>query len=224
MLNLKGLLAALAIAGVPWTAQAATLNFAGDIDVILEESGTSELSVLLPVGTPITGAIDDETFNGSISGPPGTLVFGCCIAAGGLEITDDIVLGDAGAALLNSLDSSFAFLPDQMFDLVDIEGDVGDDEERIEVGVSLLYSSGVFDGDDPSQYPPGVEPVLGLFFILQEIGDEDVYSAIGLIDRLSTGGDDPTDPSPSEVPLPAGGVLLLSGLAGLVIARRRGSA
>ena len=203
---------------------AATLSFMGEVDLVGIDTGTSDLSGLA-VGMAVSGTIDDTTFSGSATASLGTVTFDCCIAAGGLEITNDMILDASAASLINSLQSVRTFSAGDIIDLIDIEGDTDSDAGRIEVGLSLVYDGATLDSDDPSGYPAG-DPLFSLFFLLQEDDEDvDIYAALGLVDKLTglpgTDPDPDPDPDPSVIPLPAGAALLLSALAGLGAVRRR---
>ena len=102
---------------------AASINFSGQLDIVVEDNGTAVYSGF-PIGTDFAGSIDDVTFDGFISDAVGTTVteFSCCIAAGGLSVANDDVLDADTAALLNSL-AGTSFVAGDLIDAVNIEGD-----------------------------------------------------------------------------------------------------
>lgn len=187
-------------------AYSATINFSGTLADVTDAGGATYSGV--PVGTVFSGNIDDVTFNGSITDGTTETVFGCCIAAGGLGLTNDQVLTADDAASLNFLAGAPLFEADDVIDLVDIEGDTNTaGGGRIEVGLSYILDPGAFDSTDPSNYPfnPG-DVLLTLFFIVEENSDDvEIYNAIGV------------------VPLPASAWLLGSALGLLGWLRRRTS-
>lgn len=194
----------------PWLAHPAPIDFAGQLDFVDLDAGGAVYSGT-NLGTAFTGTIDDVTFSGNVS--DGTLLtnFTCCIAAGGMEFTDNEPVDAATAARLNSLlGSSGAFAPGHFIDLIDIEGDVATaGGGRLEAGISYVLDPAAFSGGSAADYPfDPADLYLALFFILEEDSQgEDIFDAMGRID---------------PVPLPATAWLLLTGfVASLATARRR---
>lgn len=164
---------------------AADINFTGQLDVVLEDNGSAAYSGF-PVGTDFVGSIDDVTFNGYISDAVGTTNtnFGCCIAAGGLDVINDEVLDAETAALINSIAGTNLVAGD-LIDSIDIEGDAATaGGGRIEVGLSFILDPLAFDDADPGNYPHRPEDVmLAVFFIAEfDSQDEEIYSGIGELD------------------------------------------
>jgi len=164
---------------------AADINFSGQLDVVLEDNGSAVYSGF-PVGTDFGGSIDDVTFNGFISDAVGTTNtnFGCCIAAGGLNIANDEVLDAETAALINSIAGTNLIAGD-LIDSVDIEGDaMTAGGGRIEVGLSFILNPLAFDNADPGNYPPRPEDVLAAVFFIAEFDaqEQEIYSGIGELD------------------------------------------
>ena len=209
---------AIALLGLSVGPHAATVTFSGELDLVLEDSGTSDLSDV-PLGTSFVGSIDDVTFDGLIESPLGDIELNCCIAAGGLELSNDVEIDADAAAVLNAIQAMFVFSDGDFLDIINLESDTDSDAGRLEAGISLIYAPETYDSEDPSNYPvTGSDPLFSVFFLLQEdeAADEDSYSALGLIDELDLGlTPDPDVPTPSPVPLPAAGFLLLAALAGL---------
>ncbi len=116
-------------------AQAAVIDFGGQLDVVQEDIGGAVYSGV-PIGSSFFGSIDDVTMNGFISDGTTLTSFGCCIAAGGPSVTNDEVLDAETAAFLNSLSGSFA--EGDLIDIVNIEGDVvTPGGGRLEIGLSF---------------------------------------------------------------------------------------
>ena len=70
---------------------AAVIEFSGQLDIVFEDAGGAVYSGV-PIGTPFTGAIDDVSASGFISDGVSLTSFGCCIAAGGLSVDNDLSL------------------------------------------------------------------------------------------------------------------------------------
>jgi hypothetical protein len=177
----------MALAIISLNINAATINFSGQLDVIDVDSGGAVYSGVT-TSTNFSGNIDDVTANGSISDGTTVTSFGCCIAAGGLGITNDDVLDAAGAALLNSIIGSSTFSAGEVIDIVDIEGDattVGDG--RIEVGLSYILDGNAFANTDSNNYPFNPDDLLlSLFFILEEdSSSENHYCPVKFSNRFS---------------------------------------
>lgn len=192
----------------PLDAYSATINFAGQLDVIEVDNGTGVYSGT-PIGTSFSGFIDDVTFNGEISNGTTLTSFSCCIAAGGLDVSNDFDLDADTASTLNSLAGTSIFNAGDIVDLVDIEGDeITTGGGRIEVGLSYLFDASTFSDESPDNYPFDPSDVLlELFFILEENGiGEDVYSGLGKL---------------NPVPLPASSWLFGTGIVFLVGLMRR---
>lgn len=203
-------------------AGAATISFSGEIDLVLEDTGTGDLAGL-GVGTPVSGTIDDATFAGSVTDGTGTVTFDCCIAAGGLSVSNDVVLDADTAAAANAVQSVRAFAAGDVIDLIDIEGDTDTDSGRIEVGLSFVFDAATFADDDLANYPfDPADLLFTLFFLLEEdiASDTETYSALGLVDVLTL-PDRNGGPGPSVVPLPSALLLGLTALGGLAALRRR---
>jgi len=204
--------------GVLWMAlmtlpvSAAVIDIGGTLDVVLSDDGTGVFAGA-PVGTPFSGFIDDATANGQITDGTTLVTFGCCIAAGGLEVFNDEVLDAATAALLNALSGTTAYAEGNLVDSVNIEGDVATTGDgRIEIGVSYLFASDTFTDTLPGNYPFDPTAVqLAVFFIFEEddAGD-DVFDAVGRLPLAPI-------PEPSTIALWLVGAALLP----IVAARRR---
>ncbi|NNF15984.1 MAG: hypothetical protein HKN70_04510, partial [Gammaproteobacteria bacterium] len=167
--------------GLTVSGNADIITFSGQIDIIFEDDGTGVFAGS-PLGSAVNGFIDDQTFNGEVTVGGTTVTFGCCIAAGGLDVTDNLILDADTVALLNSLPGSPGFAIGQTVDGVDIEGDVMvTDSHRLEAGVSYILRPDAFASGDLGEYPFAPNDVLlALFFIIEEDGDNDVYDIIGV--------------------------------------------
>ena len=193
-------------------AMAANISFSGPLQVIdLDDGGRYSGAA---AGTTFSGFIDDTTFVGQISDGTTLTTFDCCIAAGGLSILNDVVLGADEAMLLNQLSGAPTFSAGDVIDQVDIEGDsttVGGG--RIEVGLSFVFAPSTFSGasNDRDLFDPNAASQR-LFFIFEEdaLGG-DLYSGLG-------------PATVAAVPWPAPAWLMGAGLAviGGVVRRRRG--
>ena len=188
-----------------FAAQAAVIDFSGPLRIIETDEGGAIYSGV-PIGTQFSGSIDDVTANGSITGAGITTNFGCCIAAGGLEFTNNVVLDGLSATLLNTLSGTTDFAPGQIYDLADLEGDtLVLPDGRIEVGLSFLFPEDTYANDDPGNILDPTAALLTVFFIVEEASGE-IYSSIGL----------------AVVPIPVPGALWLFGSALGYLAWRRG--
>ncbi|MCP4935901.1 MAG: hypothetical protein GY927_17250 [bacterium] len=166
-------------------AQAASINFSGQLDFIETDDGGVYHNA--PFGTVFSGVIDDVSFNGSITDGTTLTSFGCCIAAGGLGISNDVVLSGDDANFLNSVLGKSQYSAGELVDGVDIEGDaVTSNGGRIEVGLSYILDSNSFNNTNPSNYPFDPTDVeVALFFVLEENSSGiDIYSAGGLINPI----------------------------------------
>jgi hypothetical protein len=202
-------LPALVLVLSPWRAQAAGINFTGLLDFVDLDTGGAAYAGTA-TGTRFTGAIDDVTFNGFITDGATRTDFGCCIAAGGIEIADNQAVDQATADRLNSWLGPGFFAPGHSIDVLNIEGDLRTTGGgRIEVGLSYILHPDAFPNSNPGNYPfDPADLYLTLFFILEENSlATNTYDAIGRVDA---------------VPLPPTVWLLLTGvLAGFGYSRRR---
>ncbi|MEM7252707.1 MAG: hypothetical protein AAF493_14930 [Pseudomonadota bacterium] len=203
----------IALAGLLLTipgATARTLNFAGELSGAVPDGGIFGGT---PIGTEFSGFIDDQTFNGEISNGTQTVQFGCCLAAGGLEIDNDFVLDADAATAFNLFSGTSNFSENQIIDGVNIEGDATTASNgRIEVGLSFILNGNAFDNNNLSNYPfdPN-DQLLALFFILeQDQFGNDIYEGLGLL-------------TANPIPIPAAWGMLLLALASLGAYRRRRS-
>jgi hypothetical protein len=191
---------------------AASIAFSGNLDHVAVDSGAATFSAVA-LGTAFNGTINDVTTSGQITGGGVTVNFGCCIAAGGLSITNNRVLPAEEANVLNVLAGSPQFSAGQVVDIIDIEGDVATASNgRIEVGISYLFAQNTFADQSPSNYPfdPAVVQ-MALFFVLeQDAGANDIYHGLG---RITT----------PPIPEPEIYAMLLLGLAAVGLATRRAS-
>ena len=206
---LTSLATGLFMIGMIGMAQAASVSFNGKLTFV--ETDTGGVYSGTPLDTDFWGVIDDENFNGFITNGTTLTNFGCCIAAGGLSIGNDMILVEDDANFLNSVFGGSKYSAGNMVDSVNIEGDASTSSGgRIEIGLSYILDSNSFSNNDLSNYPFDPANVEGaLFFILEEDSTgTDVYSAGG----------------PSSVPLPASIWLLGSGLIGLVRLKKKKSA
>jgi hypothetical protein len=176
--------AAVAISlATPSALSAATISIAGTLDFVATDLGGGVYSGTA-LGTQFSGSIDDATFSGQITDGNTTISFGCCIAAGGLEIFDDITIDAETAAILNQLSGSSQFEAGQLYDSVNVEGDAATaGGGRIEIGVSYLLDAGAFSDTSPGNYP--FDPAdlrAAWFFILEEEYDGlDIYEGLGAL-------------------------------------------
>ena len=89
------------IAG-PTNTQASIVNFKGQLDSIQIDQGGGVYSGVA-IGTNFNGIIDDVDATGFVSDGTTLTSFDCCIAAGGLSVTNDMVLSADDATFLNEI-------------------------------------------------------------------------------------------------------------------------
>lgn len=141
------------------SAQASIVNFSGQLDFIQLDEGGGVYSGVA-IGTAFLGSIDDTDANGYIFDGTTLAPFGCCIAAGGLNVTNDFILTEEDATFLNGVLGSSQYSPGDRIDIVDIEGDkTTSSGGRIEIGFSYVFDSSTFSNDDLSNYPFNPEDV-----------------------------------------------------------------
>ncbi|HEU4430890.1 MAG TPA: hypothetical protein VFT98_19180 [Myxococcota bacterium] len=204
---IRARLAGVALAawlGAPLALSAATIPITGTLDFVATDLGGGVYSGTA-LGTQFSGSIDDTTFSGEITDGNTTISFGCCIAAGGLEIFDDVTLDADTAAILNQLSGTSQFEAGQVYDSVNVEGDAATlGGGRIEVGVSYLLDAGAFADTSPGNYP--FDPAdlrAAWFFILEEEYDGlDIYEGLGALQSV---------PEPALAALLAIAALVLGG-------------
>lgn len=199
---------------------AAPVNFAGNLDIINEDNGGALFSET-PLGTAFSGVIDDANFTGSVTSGGLTAEFDCCIAAGGLDVANNVTFGQEDADLINQLltvtgNAQYAkFTAGAMFDAINIEGDaLTETGSRIEVGVSYLLTANAIETSGGNPYPFDPQKlVFSNFFVIEEGSGAD-YDILGLIE---------VGPA-IALPIPAAAWLFPTGLiAGLGWMRRRRS-
>lgn len=166
------------------TAGASQINFTGKLKFIDVDVGGGAYSGV-PVDTDFSGFIDHVIADGSITDGVTPTDFGCCIAAGGLSIENNVKLRASDAALINNILGSAMYSKGDVVDLVDVEGDVATGSGgRIEIGLSFLFHKNTFKNGKLSNFPFNpYDASAGVFFIVEEdaIGTE-IYSAIGRLD------------------------------------------
>ncbi len=197
--------AALVAALSALEAGAAPVMIAGQLGIVHSDTGGG-IYAGATSGTSFLGAIDDVTASGSISDGVSLTVFACCIAAGGLEVSNDVMLDAEQATLLNTLLGVAQFSAGDTVDEVTLEGDAETaGMGRIEVGVSWVLAAGAFADENPSNYPfDPAHLLVALFFVAEfDAGNAEIFNATGIL---------------APVPLPAAGWLL--GLGALAVARR----
>jgi hypothetical protein len=163
-------------------AQAEAINFSGQLDIV-EDSGGAIYSGV-PLGTTFSGTIDDVTAEGFITDGTTSTAFGCCIAAGGLSVSNNEILDADTAALLNTL-AGTNFVAGDPVDLIDIEGDATTAAGgRIEIGLSFVLDAQAFDDASPENYPPDpADVILSVFFIVEfDDQDQEIYAGVGVLD------------------------------------------
>lgn len=206
-------------------ANAVIINFQGNVDFVEVDSGGAVYSGD-GVGAFFSGSIDvqpDGTFtNGVISNGVTTTTYSCCGLAAESDFSNNAVLDQDDANVINGILGAPVFQAGDQVDSVNIEGDTNTGNgTRLEAGLSYLFPADTF-ADGLSSFAdifPIFDPdqaTAALFFILEDDdslldGDEDIYSAFGLLD---------VPPTP-QVPLPAAAWLFGSALLGLVAARKR---
>jgi hypothetical protein len=169
-----------------FNAQAAIIDFSGQLDFILLDEGGGVYSGA-PPGTDFYGSIDDTDANGYLSDGTTSTFFGCCIAAGGLTVSNDAILSEADADFLNAVLGVPRYTAGDRIDSVNIEGDkITSSGSRIEIGLTYVFDSSTFPNDDPSNYPFNPDDTdVALFFIFEEnAAGQDIYSAGGRIDPV----------------------------------------
>ena len=184
------LLFAIVLIVSPLNARAEVINFSGQLGYITSNTGGAVYSGS-SIGPNFIGSIDDATANGSISDGTKVTSFGCCIAAGGLSVSNNSVLNATDTTLLNSLIGSSMFSQGDLIDSINIEGDVTTaGGGRIEIGLSYVFDRATFADASPGNYPFDQNNILvSLYFIAEfdSLGKE-IYHAVG---KLSSIGSSP---------------------------------
>ena len=190
-------------------AHAAVINFSGQLDLIFLDAGGAVYSGV-PLGTNFIGSIDDVTGNGSIFDGTTLTSFSCCIAAGGLEVENDLVLDGNAANILNALIGSSTFSGGDLIDLINIEGDTTTASgSRIEIGLSFVFDVATFSDSSLSNYPFDPNDLLLSLFFIEEFVPREQFFPGGELGIYSAAGE------LTAIPIPAALPLFLSGLAGL---------
>ena len=174
---------AMAVAIVSINTNAAIINFSGQLDIIDVDDGGIYSGAT--TSTNFSGNIDDVTANGSISNGATVTAFGCCLAAGGLSLTNNEILSADEATFINAATGTSMFSAGDAVDIVDIEGDAATAAGgRIEVGLSYILAGNAFANTDPGNYPFNPEDlILALFFIVEEnISGVTIFDAVGQLD------------------------------------------
>jgi len=156
------------------------ISFIGKLTLIEEDNGGGVYSGS-PLGTSFSGVIDDITANGHITDGITFTAFGCCIAAGALDLDDNTTLSATEAGIFNSIAETDVLSGGQLVDFVDLEGDLLlANGNRIEVGLNLVFDGNTFNGSVPAASLDSFEPIVTLFFIYEEDSSgDDVYSGVG---------------------------------------------
>ena len=171
----------LLFVGLSFGTIAAPVHFAGQLDYVDVDNGAG-IYAGTTISTNVTGFIDDVSFAGELSIGPVTTVFGCCIAAGGLAISNDELLTNEDAARFNDLAGANIFTGGEFVDILDIEGDVATaGGGRLETGLSYVFHESTFANEDVGNYP--FDPtlvLLSLFFVLEvDLNANEIYSGVG---------------------------------------------
>lgn len=184
-------LALLLLSPVLSSVQADIISFGGQIDIITEQTFTGTFSGN-PIGTPVSGFIDDVSFSGELTVGARTEAFSCCIDAGGLDVSNNTVLEADDVAQLNALMGAPTYSVGDQIDGVDIEGDVilaGGN--RLQVTVSYVFDPATFANGGLNNYP--FDPsavVLAYFQFLEENANDKLFEAMGVIAaEVDTDGD-----------------------------------
>ena len=166
-------------------ADSLTINFSGQLDIVVVDDGGAVYSGV-PIGSNFFGEIDPVTANGFVWDAAIFTPFGCCIAAGGLSVSNDDILDVDTATLLNFL-AGTSFVAGDSIDCINIEGDVlTAGGGRIEIGLSYILDPLAFDDESLTNYPPNPADILTALFFIAEVDDQgqDIYSALGVLDAI----------------------------------------
>ena len=167
---------------------AAIINFSGQLDLILEDSGGVYTGASL--GTDFFGAVDDVTAIGFISDGTTLTAYTCCIDADGFDLVDNLILDAEFAAIINSLAGTF-FVAGDTIDIIGIDGDAftccGG---RIQVNLQFVLDRDTFDNGSFDNYPPDWNHLLVAFFLIAEFdtAEELIYGAAGVLDDADFDG------------------------------------
>ena len=195
----------------PTQINAGEISFAGNLDDVQLDLGGAVYSGVSE-GTAFSGVIDDVTADGEITGGGISTSFSCCIAAGALELSDNVTVTAEIIDELSMLPGLPTLSLGDMVDLIDLEGDeTTPGGGRIEVGLSFVLKPDAFDSEDLSNYPfDSADLLFTLFFIVEEgpsspsMPDNDIYAALGVVNTLSVPEPDEPDPTPVRYRLPRG--------------------
>ena len=109
----------LLVASLNLSAQ--VVNFSGQLDFVVEDAGGGIYSDT-PLGTRFEGFINPFTGNGEIANDSIVTSWDeCCIAAGGLSVSDNRMLDAEDIDVINSLLGTAFFSPGDLVDAIDID-------------------------------------------------------------------------------------------------------
>lgn len=189
--NIRGLksIAVVFCIGACSLTQAAIIDFSGQLDLIIVDSGGAVYSGA-PIGTDFFGAADDVSANGFISDGETLTAYTCCIAADGFDLVDNLILDAEFAAIINSLAGTF-FVEGDTIDIIGIDGDAftccGG---RIQINLQFVLDRDAFDNGSFDNYPPDWNHLLVAFFVIAEFdnAEEVIYLAAGVLDDADSDG------------------------------------
>ena len=184
------------------------MSYRGTLDVIITDEPGTPFS-----GTPAGSAFaistssvnpDGSFASGIITGAGTSAAFNCPLPtieepsgeercsplAAGPSFDNDQILDLETATLLNTIFGAGTFSAGESYDIVEVEGDSGTVNDRVEVGFSFVFPPGTYNGGPRFQaMTPPFDATLAthtVFFIVAEESDAERYNALGAANAAAT--------------------------------------